>query len=578
MPSARLLAHPRLGWWAVATALVLALPALGGGRFGDDWLHRAILRGAGPMPGSPTPVWDLFTFVSPSAVHCRGWAARGLWPFWMDSDARIALARPLSALTHALDDRIFGDAAWLCHAHSLLWFGAAVLVAACLYRRVHGATATAGLSTVLFALEDAHAMPAAWIANRNALIAFVLGGAALIFHQRWENERARADLAGSLLALALGLAAGEAALGAVAYLVAWHTTMDQRPWRSRLVALGPWLLVVTAWAGLYRALGYGVRGSGVYLDPVAAPLSFAAALPERIPVLLLAQWIQVPVDGWAFVPRSAQLALMGAGWVVVLFIARLFLPLVRARAEARFWALGMLLSTVPLSGAFPMNRLLLFAGIGAFGLLSLQIEALGWLGRPASGEVTGRRVASGAMLALHSVVAFVLLPVQVWQVPVFFHRFERIERDLPRDQTVETQTLVLAQAHDLLAADLVLLRAAQGGPIPARVAVLATLLAPADYQRTAPDTLTVTVDDGWLAHPFDRLLRSTAKPFRRGERIERADFTARIEEVTADGRPRRVSFRFRAPLDDPSFRWMTVTGRTSHRGSRQRWASAPAFR
>ncbi len=57
--------------------------------------------------------------------------------------------------------------------HSLLWFALAVALVATLYRRVHGASAVAGLAGLLFAVEDAHA----WLANRNALVCLVCGAA-----------------------------------------------------------------------------------------------------------------------------------------------------------------------------------------------------------------------------------------------------------------------------------------------------------------------------------------------------------------------------------------------------------------
>ncbi|HJN73520.1 MAG TPA: hypothetical protein QGF58_06255 [Myxococcota bacterium] len=72
-------------------------------------------------------------------------------------------------------------------------------------------------------------------------------------------------------------------------------------------------------------------------------------------------------------PRSAHLALTAAGFATCALLIWLFWPL-RNDRRARFLALGSFGSLVPLCAAFPMDRLLIFAGIGFFGLLALRWE------------------------------------------------------------------------------------------------------------------------------------------------------------------------------------------------------------
>ncbi len=74
------------------------------------------------------------------------------------------------------------------HLHSLLWLGALVVAAALLYRRILGPTWVAGLAALLYAVDDAHAAPAAYIANRNALIATCFGVLCLLCFARSRQE------------------------------------------------------------------------------------------------------------------------------------------------------------------------------------------------------------------------------------------------------------------------------------------------------------------------------------------------------------------------------------------------------
>jgi hypothetical protein len=99
-------------------------------------------------------------------------------------------------------------------------------------------------------------------------------------------------------------------------------------------------------------------------------------------------------------------------------------------------------------------------------------------------------------------------------------------------------------------------RIVRGAPIPRASHVLTSFATGAKISRPDARTLVVLPDGGFLARPMDRLLRGPARPFHRDERIATNNYTATVEELTSDGRPQRVSFRFRAALDDASFRWL----------------------
>ena len=157
-------------------------------------------------------------------------------PWWGSPDLHQAFLRYASTLTMMLDYRLWPNHPALMHLHSLLWLAAAVFAAALLYREVLGATWVAGLAALMYALDGAHAVPAAYLANRNALIACCFGFLSVLAFVRW-RKRGRATTRWlSVLMLALALSAGEMGLATVAYLFSYALTVDADGYSSEAYA------------------------------------------------------------------------------------------------------------------------------------------------------------------------------------------------------------------------------------------------------------------------------------------------------------------------------------------------------
>ena len=549
------LSHPAVPWIAAGLAVLLCLPALGAGFNGDDYFHRAIIGGVDTFAQQANPLMDLFVFV-PDGPRKEWMLESGFLPWWTHPDVTIGFLRPLTAATHLADHALWAETPWLHHLHSLLWFLLAVGLVGTLYRQVMGAVPAAGLAALLFAVEDAHVMPAGWLANRNAVLTLVAGVSAVILHIRWRRSRRPHDAVPPLLAAGAGLLCGEATLGAVSYIIAFQLTMDGGRWRHRLGALMPYAALVLLWRALYDLLGYGAIGSGLYIDPGRQPLAFLAALAERWPILFAGQWTQVPIDAWALFHRPAQLGMSVVCAVLGLGLLGLLWRLLRRRAEARFWALGMALSLVPVCAAFPMNRLMIHAGVGAFGLLALLVGSVGLLGGDAEDEGRVRRIAAKGLVALHGPVAALLLVANAATLTTFGALFRIGAEAGPRDAAIASQTLVFVNGNEFPVAYTGIMRHLDGtGPPPRRVALLAPMHNDNTVLREDDRTLVVTVHGGMFANAFDRLVRSMDVPFVPGERATTSDFVAEVREVTAAGRPAVIAFTFHAPLEDPSYRW-----------------------
>ncbi len=376
--TARWFAHPKWPLVLVLLALVLSLPALNNDLALDDYILQAKQTGVMPTPEGSSLYLELFRFVS-SPTEFQTYIIEGKAPWWSDPEIRVAFFRPLSVASHMLDHTLWPNSWALHHLHSLLWYALATLVVFLLYRRVGRSAAGAGLAGLMFAIDDAHFLPVAWLSNRNALMALTFGLAAVIFHRSWQEGRGVRWLALALSAVGAGLLSGEVALGAVGYIAAHQLMLDRRPWKSRLLRLTPYGLLVLIWGLVYSALGFGASGSGMYVDPINEPVHFLTSVLLRAPALILSQWTQITSDVLYVLPHGAHLLWCGAGLVVLTGLGICFAPLLKKEAEARFWAVGMLLSLIPVCGTLPMDRLLLLPGVGAFGLLACQVERLGWL-------------------------------------------------------------------------------------------------------------------------------------------------------------------------------------------------------
>ncbi len=216
--------------------------------------------------------------------------------------------------------------AWLMHAQSLLWYALLVLCATRLYRRLFalpdpdtGDAAqappwpawAAGLAAVLYAVDDAHGVPAAWLVHRNGVVAATFALLTLACHLRWRCDGWRPGAVLAPLALGAGLLVGEAALGAAAYLFAFALLLDpltRQPWapRRRLLTLWAYAGCVVLWRLVHQRLGGGAFGSGAYLDPVREPLTFAAATAQRTPLLLAGQLGRPPRTWRRSCPRRPR--------------------------------------------------------------------------------------------------------------------------------------------------------------------------------------------------------------------------------------------------------------------------------
>ncbi|HSN26758.1 MAG TPA: hypothetical protein VLT45_10745, partial [Kofleriaceae bacterium] len=449
-----------------------------------------------------------------------------------------------------------------------VWLAIALVLVWGFYRRFIAVRWIAVLALALYALDDARGPVVGWIANRNALVALVCALPSLAAHDRWRREGWLPGRWLGPLVFGVSLLAGESAIAILAYIAAHALWLDRAPWRDRIVALAPYGILLVAWRIAYAHMGYGVAGSGIYLDPGAGPLAFLGAAVPRVAFLLQGQLALPWSDFSSFYP------IIGLATVMLLIcIATLALigiacaRLLHRDATARFFATGMVLAAVPVATTFPADRLLSFIGLGAMGLVA-QFLAAAARDRAMLGDGRARRIFATAvavlLLLIHGVLAPPLLVARSRSMVAVARVIDRAEAGIPRDPSIADKTVViLAAPSDALAGYVPIMRASRHQPSPAHLYWLATATSAVTITRVDDHTLHVTAADGLLRYEVDQMMRSPRlEPFRAGDRVAMPGLTIEVTAVTPDGRPRDLTAHFDRALDDPSLVWLRWQGHT----------------
>lgn len=560
---------PRRVQLAVALlGLALVLPSLRAGFFADDYLQIAQLEGWSANPVSPL---DLYSFVPRDRARMATLVDRGA-PYFAAPGLELRFLRPLSSALMALDHALFGRRPLGYHLHTLLWYAALLAVVGAVYRRA-GPRSLWLLAFLIFCLDDGHGLSVSFIAARNAVVSCVLVWLGLGAHLRWRVHGWRPGAWLAPLLGALGLAAGEMGFAALAYLVAWEICERRPGWRR---ALAPTALLVAVYLVIYRLTGAGAHASGAYLDPFRDPLGFLAELPARLSMLFGGLLLRTPVD-FAFLDGRLRTPLIAAGVAAAIVVA-LWLPRALRRlppeesARVRWLGLGAAGALVAGTPGLLGERLLFAAGLGGAVVIAALLHDAWQLFR-------ARRARLLAALALVSLglpnlaIAAVALPAKTIFFTRMFEGYRRLAREADIAAPVPARVVVVA-LDDLFALHLLPVRAFEQGRTPAELApiargeggalggsddlgklgggILSMASASHRLRRTAADTLELSTPDGTLFDgAWPSVFRARSLPLPRGSVIRTSYMTATVLDDRG-GRPTRVSFQFRRPLDDPS--------------------------
>jgi hypothetical protein len=480
----------------------------------------------------------------------------GAQPWWASPALSVAFWRPVATASHYLDYLLWPESPWLMHAHNVVLYVALVLTVTDLYRRLLGPGPSWVLASVLYAVDDAHVMGTAWIASRNTLLTAALAFIAMKLYLLWSCEHKRWAGWLSPLVLLLAHACSEGAIMIWPYLLAYAAFLDLRPVRRRIVSLLPMLIVTVISILVVSRLGYGVRGSGAYIDPRVDPRAFIEHAVVRFPDLLRVEFglsDEVGSQLWHSALRPVQ----------ALFLA-LWLPLLFA-VPGRFWRSSQMLyflvamagALVPLCSIGSIARLLYIPGFGAHGFTAVLIASC--LSAVSQGRIRQRVGLLAARTAICAQATIAVLGLvygpRFWTA--IHQEVLREMRTLPSGLVLANSILNVVNTSDFLAASFVAgYRAQFGMPGPRSMHILGVSTSPVRVTRLSATEFALEPNGGYLRDATSELSRSRREPFLVGSRVPVDGAEVEIAEVTADGRPARIVVRTAHDLDSPSYIWV----------------------
>lgn len=533
------LQKPAAPWVAVALALCLSLGTLAEPLVADDFLLWATHAG---LWGEWRGPWTLFNYFPADPEIRAGLMDSGVLSWWAHPDLNLAFWRPLASITHWLDFELFGANAVAHHAHNLVWYVAMLGAGVALYRQLIPTPWVAACAAVLFALEDVHGIATGWVASRNLLLATTFGALALAAHDRWRRGGGWTWGLAAPGLLALAVLSAEAGIAMIGYLAAYALCLERGPLVRRLATLIPAGVVAVGWRLAYQALGYGVVGSGHYLDPVMTPVLFVGRLITQIPVLVMGHLAASPLDGLVVFPHLLWLSLVvGVLWAAWMWAA--FSTLLRTSPLARFFALGMVITAAPLATGVPQDRLLTPIALGGFGLIALCLESL----RDGHGA-RGAKTLGWVWIVFHGIVSPIGIPTRSKAMPALAGLSRQINDAMPEE--AGRDVVLLTVPFDVVTYYPHAMRTLSGDPVPGNLRALYTGFGAVRVERTGEHTVVLTPEGGFLATWRDRILRDDEAPFAAGDTVQVAGMTALVRSVDETGRPAQVAFTFDAPFDE----------------------------
>jgi len=543
--------HERFTLYLLLLAALIMAPSLWQGFHVDDKVHRALFLKLGVYADHPGhPIMDMFSFVKEDVTPLKPQIDNGIMPWWSVKGLSLSFWRPITAITHWLDYQLWPDSPFAMHLHNLLWFLLLIGAISYFYKRFLPGTWAAGLAIYLYAVNSSFGMPVAWIANRNALICTFFGVFTLIFYDRWRKENWLPGAFLAPLSLLIALFAKEGGIAVCAYLFAYACFLEKGTLQEKFLPLFPYAAVVIGWRLVYRSYGYELKGSGLYVDPLAEPISFIFAVLEKAPLLLMGQWAFPSPELWILLPRTGQL-LMVLWAVCILAIVFVILRPMWLDPKAKFWITGILLSVIPICATFPHTRLLFFVAIGGLGLLAQFLvgmwEGASWkLSSPGWQKLA--RIGAYGFVILHIVLSPLLLQTKF----LMLHRMEQIAQQTSDSLKVkeahkEHTYVVLNSPEPFLSLTIPIRKHVHKQVTPKILRILASG-ATAIQVSTADAHTLVLRPKRCFFHNFDLLFRKPTDRMKVGDVIRVPGMKITINALCKDGRPKQVSFRFSEPL------------------------------
>lgn len=552
------------------------------GLFSDDYMQHAMLQGVYPAERSP---FDLFNFAAGSPKERELLMNYGTIPWWNHPKFRLAMMRPLSSAMVLFDYRAFGNNQVAFHIHSMVWWSFFIICVALLLWEVLPPS-VAMVTIVLFGIEQAHGLPAIWLANRNALICLCFGTLGLIFHIRWRRVNRKRPLLFSTILFSIALMAGEWTFPLLTYVFTFELFNQNHSLNNRMLALVPTIFLSFIFLAAQYLLDYSTLNSNVYVNPVSDPVAFTLQAAQKIPVFFAnlvygipAIWFQEgtpwrsyilslelftpevwrQLPGWEFWHVLIGITAGCIGFFIIRWsLRRQTKTLVQ---ELRWLISGSLLSLVPMVASFPTTRLVLPASIGFSTICAATLLATY---RQLSHSIKNKRITSQSVVAVFILSG--ILYTQVWQSSkyilfevnslAFFFESERqwiLQAEIDWEKVADQDIFLINSIEHTSAFFSPFVLNYHGYPMPHSWRILSAAHRAHDIRRPSKNILDFTVLGGSLLQSsMEKFYRTDKYPYKVGDQVILDEFKVEITNLFK-GKPLRFRFIFNKPLEDPSY-------------------------
>lgn len=528
-----LFSHKCIRLFALLLAFVVSLPALDSGMMMDDYLQRSVV-----LSDSDTNPYEFYRMGSERTHESIEY---GILPWWLHPESRLAFYRPVANWLMELDYQLWPESLPLMHFHSILWYLILVFIAGAVYQRMMPSALAAGLALIMFVLDFGHGNAVAWLCNRNVMLAMILSMAALLCYRRQEWKW---QIPGSLC-FAVSLACAEAAIAITGYFFAYEVFLSRQPWGRRVQRLLFYAAISVAWLLFWRDQGYGAAGPGFYIDPVADPAGFLSSLVYRAPAYIVGEFISFPLEILGLMQHS-EWALHT--WIVIICLgavfARLLWPVLKASPPARFFAVGMAIAALPISGAELVSRSLWYVGFGAVGLIALFLDD--YFSRRDTVTPSGS-IFAVALLIIHLIVSPFFFWIGIQSIGFWDHHLDSRTIRLPNHKEQPNSVLLLSTHMWEVGVSFPMIKdvalsmgsdASRPPPSIDRLRLLTTGVGEFELYRPDEDTLVVRSEEGF------EWMRKGVWGFKKGESVTLSDVDITVLDVGPEGAAREIQFRF----------------------------------
>ncbi len=574
---------------AVAFGLLFTFSAIWTGWFTDDYWHRigysdspkieqtfgdySLTRLTGPMRA--------YSFLSGDEDKVNFAKNQGMMPWWIDATSHICLWRPIAGLLLDVDYSFWPQTPGLMHLHSLIWFAGLIFAASILFRNIMGAVWAAGLAALLFAVDDSHAWPVIFLANRHTLLAVFFGALSIWSFDHWRKKDEGKWWISFILTFICSILSSEGGIAVLAFYMSYLLFLDNKCISSRIRALVPIILIIVIWRVVYNVLGYGAIGNELYIDPVREPVIFIGTAIERLPILILGLVGLPPSMVYLAFSKQGAVVYSITAYLILFSLAWITFPLWKKCKVSHFWGCAMIMACIPLCSALPGNRNLGLPSIGALGLIAQLCYNLIQQRRILI-KSSFRKFAIWCLVGFGFVIHLVIYPAILGGTPFAFKMLQQginyVVRFSEWDEQIESKDAIFVNTpNSLLFSFCTPFRILNDLPIPRHLRILSPGREPIEIKRIDEKTISVKPELGFLPpadaslkknptlldhinqknadRRFERIILRRDTKFHAGQQTKLDGVRIEVTSITEDKRPLEVQYNFEHPLEDDSMVW-----------------------